>query len=292
MPGTFTFRPIQANLTHDTDWLGKMDPYCSYRVGATKIKGPVCRNGGKFPKWEDATVNVPAPNDNSMVVDLMDKDKILHDGNIGTFVIDLLEIQSRGRVSKWYPVYHHKKPAGEILMEAAFNPEIVQQPVIVEPVIVRETIIEQPVIVEKVITEKHVVQPQVIQKEFHSGPVIQSISQIHHDGLGHGLVPNHSGLAHHGVTPIQASTLGHNSTYATGSTLHQGTTIPQQNFTQGTYATGSTLHQGTTIPQQNFTQGNYVAGSTLHQGTTIPQQNFTQGGLNQGFNPSLNQQKF
>jgi len=286
MPGTYTFRPIQANLTHDTDWLGKMDPYCSYRVGATRVKGPVCRNGGKFPKWEDATVNVPAPNDVSMVVDLMDKDKILHDDNIGTFVIDLVEIQNIGRISKWYPVYYHKKPAGEILMEAAFTPELVQREVhVVQPVLVEKTIVE-PVLVDKVVHQEVYAAP-VHQQEFHSGPVISGISQIHHGGVGHGLVPQHAGIATHGTTYTQGSTLGHNTTpYTTESHLHHGThhgTHLNQGFTNTTLNQG-TLNQG--FPSTTLNQG------TLNQGfpnTTLNQGTLNQGTLNNNLNPGLNQ---
>jgi len=281
MPGTYTFRPIQANLTHDTDWLGKMDPYCSYRVGPNRIKGPVCRNGGKFPKWEDATVSVPAVNEPSMVVDLMDKDKILFDDNIGSFVVDLQEIQSHGRVSKWYPVYWHKKPAGEILMEAAFQPEMIQQhQPVMEPVLVKETIVE-PVIVEKVITEEVRTMPQ---QEFHSGPIIHGISQIHHHGQGHGLVPTHSGLLHEGTS------------YQQGSTLHQGSHLSQGGLTQGTFGHGLNqgLNQGT-LHQGGLNQG--LNQGTLHQGGlnqglnqgSLGQGNLNQGGFSQGLDQGLTQ---
>jgi hypothetical protein len=268
MPGTYTFRPIQANLTHDTDWLGKMDPYCSFRVGPQRIKGPICRNGGKFPKWEDATINVPATNEPSLVVDLCDKDKILHDDNIGSFVIDLQEVQSRGQLSKWYPIYWNKKPAGEILLESAFQPEIIKQPVIVQQPVVVEKIVTQPVIVEEVVTKPVIVEKVVteevvsnvpfegghhlppredlipasqglLEKEVHlvnephftSGPIIHGISQIHHGGVGQGLLPNPN------------------------SSLSQGTTLNQGSLYQGTLNQGfSTLGQMNPLQQPGATQ--------------------------------------
>jgi hypothetical protein len=55
--------------------------------------------------------------------DLMDKDKITRDDTIGTFTIDLQEVQNRGSISKWYPLFYKNKPAGEILMEACFQSE-------------------------------------------------------------------------------------------------------------------------------------------------------------------------
>lgn len=257
MPGTYTFRPIQANLTHDTDWLGKMDPYCSYRSGPTKIKGPICRNGGKFPKWEDATVNVPAGNEPSMVVDLMDKDKILFDDNIGSFVIDLYEVQSMRQLSKWYPIYYKQKPAGEILMEAAYQPEIIQQPVIVqEPVLVKK-VVEEPIIVKETIVEKVPVPVPTTHthQEFTSGPIIHGVSHIHHGGEGHGLVSNH------GPILTEGSHLTHGTHHH-----HHDSHLPQGTLNQGTFTQGTNLQQGSYLPQGGLNQGN------LNQGSYQPRQ--------------------
>jgi hypothetical protein len=121
MPGTVIFKPIQANLTHNTEWVGKMDPYCLYRLGDQEIKGQVCKKGGKEPHWEDA-VTIPLTDQTICVVDLKDKD-ILIDDKIGTFEIDLHEVESQGRLKKWYPIFYKEKPAGEILMEAIFSNE-------------------------------------------------------------------------------------------------------------------------------------------------------------------------
>jgi len=289
MLGHYTFRPIQANLTHDTEWLGKMDPYCSYRTGATKIKGPVCRNGGKFPKWEDAAVNVPATGEPSMVVDLMDKDKILADDNIGSFVIDLAEIQRTGQISKWYPVYWRERPAGEILMEAAFHPQMVQQHV-VEPVLVKQTIVEQPVIVEKVIREEVVQAPHHTHQEFVSGPIIHGTSQIHHGGQGIGLVPQHGGIVTEGTHHHHGTHQGilHQGGLHQGE-LHQGGLqqggVYQGGLQQGGLQQGG-LQQGG-IHQAGLQQGGLQQGG-LHQGEFaqggLNQGNLQQGGLNQGSN--------
>jgi len=120
MPGTFVLKPIEANLIHDTDLIGKMNPYCAFMVGNVKIKSQVCHKGGKHPHWNDA-VTIPQTGEPTAICDLMDKDKLTRDDTIGTFTIDLQEVQNRGSVSKWYPLYYKNKPAGEILMEASFQ---------------------------------------------------------------------------------------------------------------------------------------------------------------------------
>jgi len=120
MPGTFVFRPIEANLTHNTDLLTKMNPYCSFLMGNERIKGQVCKKGGKHPHWNDA-ITIPATNQGLLVMELMDQDKITKDDSIGACTIDLSEVQSLGQVSRWFPLTYKNKPAGEILLEASFQ---------------------------------------------------------------------------------------------------------------------------------------------------------------------------
>jgi len=121
MPGTLTFRPIEANLTvKDKDLIGKMDPYFLFHVGGQKIKSQVCQSGGQHPIWNDS-VSVPLPSTGGFVqVDLKDKDMLIDD-RIGTFELDLNEITSLGQVRKWYPIFSKDRPAGEILIETIFS---------------------------------------------------------------------------------------------------------------------------------------------------------------------------
>jgi len=120
MPGSIVFRPIEANLTHNTDIISKMNPYCSFLVGEKRINSQICKKGGKHPHWSDS-VSVPVANESKIMVELMDKDKLTKDDHIGSFVIDLRELEAQGQSSRWYPLYYKNKPAGEILLEASFQ---------------------------------------------------------------------------------------------------------------------------------------------------------------------------
>lgn len=35
MAGKLIIKPLSAQLTHDTEWFSKMDPYCIIKVGDT-----------------------------------------------------------------------------------------------------------------------------------------------------------------------------------------------------------------------------------------------------------------
>lgn len=174
MPGSFIIRPIEANLTHNTDLLGKMNPYCSFMVGNSKIKSQICKKGGKHPHWND-TVTLPVTNESKILVELMDKDKITHDDVIGSFILDLNEVQSTGQVNKWYPLSYKNKAAGEILLEAVFQPDgaftsyegqnqyyrqeeqmLTAQPGLIQEEVITTTTTAQPAVIQEEVTQASV----------------------------------------------------------------------------------------------------------------------------------------
>jgi len=167
MPGTITFRPIEANLTHNTDFIKKMNPYCSFIVGNKRINSEICKHGGKHPHWNDS-ISVPFANEAKILVELMDKDRITKDDHIGSFMIDVPELQAQGQSSKWYPLFYKNKPAGEILMEASIQGEglIGQTHNLAQSEFIQrdEAIINEPAMIEKeeiAVNQKPVVEEGV-----------------------------------------------------------------------------------------------------------------------------------
>ena len=119
MPGTFVFRPIEANLSHSTNWFGKMNPYCVFLLDNNHINSQVCENGGRNPHWSD-TITIQTQNKSNLLMEVKDKGVLASDDSIGFCLIDLNEIESQGQVSKWYPLYYKKKHAGDILLRTDF----------------------------------------------------------------------------------------------------------------------------------------------------------------------------
>jgi len=156
MPGSITFRPIEANLTHNTDILTKMNPYCAFIIGEKRINGEICKHGGKHPHWNDA-VTIPYNNEPKIMVEVMDKDRITKDDHIGSFMIDVPELQAQGKSSKWYPLFYKNKPAGEILMEASMEGIVGQTDFIQRD----EAMINEPMMIEKeeiIVNEKPIIE--------------------------------------------------------------------------------------------------------------------------------------
>lgn len=255
-----------------------MDPYCAYMMNNKRIKGQVCKSGGQHPVWND-TVTVPMEVDQpACVVELMDKDKLIDD-SIGTFVIDLNEVQSLGQVSKWYPVFHKNKPAGQILFEAAFQP--LQQVIPVQQVV-------QPVVVEKVIVEevRPVVTQHVQETTYQSG---------YTSNLSHGTIPGGDSIDGPLYGRVVSAQPLHN---LPNQPIHGGLT--SQQHTQGVPLGGplsgslgggllgtTELRAGEVLSNVHTTQ----VHSTQMTGTqfTGNQMGGMNQGLNQGFNQGFNQ---
>jgi len=187
MPGTYVFKPVEANLTHNTDFIGKMNPYCTFTVGDNKVKGQICKKGGKSPHWTDAVTISTLNNQSEILVELMDKDTITRDDPIGSFIVDLQEVQATGIVRKWYPLSYKNEPAGDIFMESVFHSdntssqekELLMGSMITEhgslqgedflttPTIQQEKmIIEEQIPALNVYTEqRHIVEPHTFMKD-------------------------------------------------------------------------------------------------------------------------------
>lgn len=51
--GVLRIHVIEANLTRDTELIGKMDPYVSMKTRDQEWKSTVARNMGKNPNWKN-----------------------------------------------------------------------------------------------------------------------------------------------------------------------------------------------------------------------------------------------
>jgi len=168
MPGTLIFKPIEAKITHSTVVLERMNPYCSFKIGNDQIKGQICKNGGKNPHWSDS-ITVPILDETTATVDVLDKDRSSNDGLIGSFLIDLKEVESKGELSKWYSLSYKNEPAGEILMEATFKPKSSlaseKETVQTEKISVTEGAVIEKGETVTITTKSTTVQPALIKKE-------------------------------------------------------------------------------------------------------------------------------
>jgi Ca2+-dependent lipid-binding protein len=51
--GKLTIELLEANIRHDDDLFGKMDPYVVFKSREFTWKSEVVKKGGKKPKWNN-----------------------------------------------------------------------------------------------------------------------------------------------------------------------------------------------------------------------------------------------
>ena len=268
MPGTITIRPVEAKFTHDHDVLSKMDPYCTVHVGSQKVKGQVCKSGGKNPHWKDS-ITVQRGAEPTMIIELKDKDTFTKDDLIGVCQVDLNSLESKNNISRWYPVFNNKQPAGEILIDITYTPLPTKYPLSNQMQQGPSTGTIQP---------NYPSNPQqggMIGGQMHQGPTHGAVQQTYPSGGQHGgMIPNQTQHMPNtgGVQPNYPSNVQHYPQMNQGPTSggSNPNVIPPQFNAQNTQPAGFGQPN---YAQQQFPQGGYPQQQgQMIQGQGYPQQ--------------------
>ena len=116
MKNIILVKPIQAELTRDVEWLGKMDPYVNFKLGGESVKSSVCKSGGKTPYWDDA-LELPKTNGNTLFVDIYDSNILRKDTHVAGCEINLGNFLLNGAANRWFDLFHNEIPVGRILLD-------------------------------------------------------------------------------------------------------------------------------------------------------------------------------
>jgi len=124
MPGNLIVRPISAQLTHNTELLGKMDPYVIVTMGNHCQKSIVCPNGGKAPIWRDE-LSMRHSQEDVINVEVWDKDRGSKDDLVGSGAISVSTIHKKGnKTQEWLWLDYKGGSAGKILLEVEYIPDV------------------------------------------------------------------------------------------------------------------------------------------------------------------------
>ncbi|RHY07429.1 hypothetical protein DYB25_000419 [Aphanomyces astaci] len=112
----FNIRVKAGKDLHDTQLIGKQDPFCKVTIGDKTFQTRVHDNGGRNPKWDEAFVfRLTDPHLDQLTIHIEDSNTVSN-SSIGTCQLPV-SIWSGGRsVEQWYPVNHGGKQRGEILL--------------------------------------------------------------------------------------------------------------------------------------------------------------------------------
>ncbi len=110
---SLTVRPLNAQLTRDTEMFGKMDPYVKITHGNTVVKSQVNEDGGKTPKWNDS-LQMPFYNNQNIVIEVYDKEKVGTDKIIGDGILMADQVIQQPNGHFQISLTHDRKSTGTI----------------------------------------------------------------------------------------------------------------------------------------------------------------------------------
>ena len=112
----------KANLTHDTELMGKMDPYVVLKVGKVQQKTTVKPDAGKNPIWNES-FEFPTRNGDSLELTVYDKEESLSDDVVGRTDLLLNTDALSVKQDYWLPLFFGKKKekGGEVLLEMEYK---------------------------------------------------------------------------------------------------------------------------------------------------------------------------
>ena len=121
--GNLIIKPLCAELYHERDIYGRMDPYVKVTLGAQTFKTRTANNQPVNPKWGDA-LEFRVTSEKEASVSLWDKDTGSRDDFLGETKIPITPvILSKEPVSDWFPINRKDKCTGRVLVSFEFFPQ-------------------------------------------------------------------------------------------------------------------------------------------------------------------------
>lgn len=114
--GSLIIKPTSARLTRDTEFLGKMDPYCVVKLGNQKQRTATHHSAGKFPSWRESIVFRRTYED-MITFEVWDSDSASADDIIGEGTIPIHSILTVGSYNEWVNLSYKGKASGQLRVE-------------------------------------------------------------------------------------------------------------------------------------------------------------------------------
>jgi len=122
--GTITFRPIEGKFNKDKDLIGKMDPYCKFKIGWHRGKSTVAKSEGTNPTWGGEAITIKCKGQEFAKIKVKDHDKLRHDDNLGSAKIPLAQLYQQGSLAQWIPLTKRDVVVGEVYVEMEYAPRV------------------------------------------------------------------------------------------------------------------------------------------------------------------------
>ena len=121
--GILSVNLIEAHLTHDTEWVGTMDPKCKMTCREQEWKSTVAQGMGKNPKWTGQHFDIQVHYlGDELKFELRDDD-LGKDDFIGEGSTKLSALVVNGGIDEWFNIQFKGKDAGKIHLKCEWTPK-------------------------------------------------------------------------------------------------------------------------------------------------------------------------
>jgi Ca2+-dependent lipid-binding protein len=113
----------KANLTHDTELMGKMDPFVVLKVGKFQQQTSIKENAGKIAEWNEK-FEFTARHGDTLEIHVLDKEDVGADDEIGHAELYVNAELLKQRQTHTIPIYYgkdNKNKGGEVALEIEFS---------------------------------------------------------------------------------------------------------------------------------------------------------------------------
>ena len=119
--GKLRLEVIEARLTRDTEFIGKMDPYVKIVTREQTLRTKTHSSAGKTPKWNQVfEIDVKYIGDD-MVFTVFDED-MTSDDTVGEMRQKISALCITGGIDEWFPIFYKGKQAGQLHLKGNFTP--------------------------------------------------------------------------------------------------------------------------------------------------------------------------
>ena len=118
--GTLSINAKEGKLFKDTEFFGKMDPYCKFEANGRTYQTPVHQEGGKTPRWNyffDVSVKSM---EEELRFSLYDKEKY-NDDFIGEGYVKYKDLCINNGVSSWFNIFSNGNISGMVYLETKYK---------------------------------------------------------------------------------------------------------------------------------------------------------------------------
>lgn len=113
----------KANLSHDTETLGKMDPFVTLKLGKFQQQTTIKENAGKIAVWEEK-FEFTARNGDTLEIRVLDKEDVGADDEVGHAHLNLNTEKLKSKETLVVPIFYGKEDknkGGEVTLDLEFS---------------------------------------------------------------------------------------------------------------------------------------------------------------------------